>query len=126
MIAKTALLASLIAAAVLAFGATGTAEAEDRHPKDKTLERAQEKQDRELVLQRIQGLADEQAELAEKLLSEDDQGEAERISARLDEIESELDGIGRDNHENDIPQPQLAELIGQKDAFEGSCCNPTP
>lgn len=119
MIAKTALLASLIAAMVLAFSATDAAGAEDRHPKDKTLERAQEKQDRELVLQKIQRLADEQAELTEKLLSEDDQSDIQRLIARLDEIESELEGIERDNHENDIPQPQLDGLIGQKDAFEG-------
>lgn len=117
--AKTILFASLIAAMILPFSAMDLAEAgEYKNPKDKTLERSQEKQERDLVLQNIQRLDDEQKELKEKLQYEDDQGEKQRIHARLNEIKSELDKIERDNHKKDIPQPQLAELIGQQDAFE--------
>lgn len=105
-------------AMILPFSATDLAWAEYTNPKDKTLERTQEKQERALILQAIQELHREQKELKDKLHSENDQSEKQRINARLNAIESELDRIERNNHRKDMPQSKITETVGQKDAFE--------
>ena len=71
---KTILFASLVVTMVLPFGAMEFAEAEenDRNPRDKTLERMQEKEDREQVIKRMTDLGKEKADLKKKLESETD------------------------------------------------------
>ena len=51
----------------------------DRNIRDKTTERIQEKNERELVLVQINVLANEDLELEEQLKSETDEAEKERI-----------------------------------------------
>ena len=115
---KTVLFVSLIVAMLLPFSAAAFAETDYKNPKDKTLERTQEKNDRDLVLQKIQKLYNEEKQLKDQLQSEDDQAEKQRINTRLGQIQSELDRIDRANHANDMSQSQIDELIGQQDAFE--------
>ena len=114
---KAKLFASLIAAAVLVFAAMAFVATGDRNPKDKTLEKAQEKQERDLVSQKMTQLVVEAQELTERLQSENSQSEKQRIGARLDEIRGELDKIESDNRVKDVPQAQLDELLGQQVAF---------
>lgn len=115
---KTTLFASLIVAMRLTFSATAFAETEYKNPKDKTLERTQEKHDRDLVLQKMQKLYNEEKQLKDQLQSEDDRAEKQRINTRLGQIQAELDRIDRANHANDMLQSQIDELVDQQDAFE--------
>ena len=103
---------------MLVFAAVVFVETGDRNPKDKTLDKAQEKQERDLVSQKMTQLVVEAQELAERLQSENSQSEKQRIDARLDEIRGELDKIESNNHVKDVPQAQLDELLGQQVAFE--------
>lgn len=117
---KTVLFAGLLAAMILPFSAMDVAEAQTdkKNPKDKTLERIQEKNDRELILKKTNELDAEENDLKEKIKSEKNESEKQKINKRLNEIKSELDKIDKKNHEKDIPQAQMEKLISQQDAFE--------
>lgn len=75
---------------LLTFSATAFAETEYKNPKDKTLERTLEKHDRDLVLQKMQNLYNEEKRLKDQLQSEDDRAEKQRIDTRLGQIQAEL------------------------------------
>lgn len=117
---KTILFASLITAMILPFSTMDFADAkvDNKNPKDKTLERLQEKQTREEVLKKLNSLGAEEDDLKNKIKSEIRESEKQKINSRLGEIKSEMDKIEKDNHKRDIPQAQLENLIAQQDSFE--------
>ena len=123
---KTILFASLIAAMILPFSMTGVSAAPNenaktdnhKNPKDKTLERIQEKETRKLVLKQMKDLYSEEQYLKEKLKSETRESEKQKIKKRANEIKFQLDEIEHNNHKRDIPQAQLNKLVGKQDAFE--------
>ena len=124
--AKMVLFASLIATMILPFSGMQLAVAEDsaqentsdRNIRDKTTERIQEKNKRELVLVQINVLANEDLKLEGQLKSETDEAEKKRIMQRINEIRNQLDTIEQNNHEKNIPQAQLETLISQQHLFE--------
>jgi len=123
---KTILFASLIAAMILPFSTMDFAEAkqvDNKNPKDKTLERIQEKTVREEVLKKIKELDTENEDLKNKVKSETNQGEIQRINKRISEIKSEMEQMEQDNHKKDIPEAQLNKLINQQESFEQKLLN---
>ncbi len=108
------------------FSGTNPAEAlEDRNPREKTLERAQEKEDLTLTLKKITELDAEEKDLQEKLKAGADESERKRFGERIGEIKSELDEIERSNHDKDIPRAKLDKLAAQRNAFEENLLNST-
>lgn len=95
-----------------------TAEIYDGNPKDKTLERLQEKETRELVLKQLKSLGIEYDDLEQKLESVKSTSEREKVDDRLQEIKAEINKIEQDNHKHDIPSERLEGMIDQQDAFE--------
>lgn len=121
---KTILFASLIAAMILPFSTMDFADAmTDKNPKDKTLERLQEKQVREEVLRKLTALADEEEVIKNKNTSKISESEKQNNNSRMSEIKSEMDKIDRDNHKRDIPEAQMEKLINQQDSFEEKLVN---
>jgi len=118
--AITILSASLVVAMFLPFNGMNVIEAQtdDRNARDKTLERIQEKNYRELILKEIIALTAEKEDLKNKSQSASGNDEKQHIDARIDEIKSELNEIDKKNHMRDIPQAQLERLIKQQDSFE--------
>ena len=125
--AKTVLFATLIAAIILPFSVMNFAEGgqDDTNPRDKTLERTQEKEEREITLKRLISLDDEEKTLNEKLKSENREGEKQEINKRLEEIKSEMAEIKKANHSRDIPKTNLDTLINQQTVFEERLLNST-
>ena len=117
---KTILFAGLLAAMILPFSAMDVAEAQtdQKNPRDKTSERMQEKEARELISKKINVLGHEHNDLKEKLKHESDKNEQEKINKRINEIKTKMDKIEQDNHKKDIPQAQMEKLISQQESFE--------
>ena len=92
------------------------------HPRDKTDERMQEKQERIKISQKLDKLYEE----AEKLstYNETDPGDP-AIHARISEIESEIKAIDAENHKWDLSEEQISEMITRQDAFELRLFNST-
>ena len=118
-------LASLIAAMILPFSTMDFAEAQTdkKNPRDKTVERTLEKEERKKVLNKLNQLDSEEKDLKEKAKSEKHQAEKQKIDKRLNEIKGEKENIDRENHNKDIPQKQLSKLIKQQDKFEARLLN---
>ena len=91
------------------------------HPRDKTDERMQEKQERAKVSQRLGDLYEE----AEKLNRHSDSDGGQANHTRISEIESEIRAIDAENHKRDLSEEQISEMIAQQDAFELRLFNST-
>ena len=117
---KTILFAGLLAAMILPFSAMDVAEAQidQKNPRDKTSERMQEKEARELISKKINALGHEYNDLKEKIKHESDKNEQDKINKRVNEIKTKMNKIERDNHKKDIPQAQMEKLISQQESFE--------
>lgn len=118
---KTILFASLIATMILPFGIadiSATSEQDDKNPRDKTAERMQEKEDRQVILQKIKELVTKENKLEEKIESMPHGHEKEEISSKLNEIRIELDKIYKENHKKDLSEADVKILIEQQTAFE--------
>ncbi len=110
---------------ILPFSIIDIAEAEvnNKNPKDKTLERIQEKVERELVLKEQKSLDIEEKDLKKRIKSEKNISEKIKINKRIAEIKSQKDEIERINHMKDIPKTQVERLIHQQDTFERKLLN---
>ena len=91
------------------------------HPRDKTDERMQEKQERAKVSQRLGDLYEE----AEKLNRHSDSDGGQANHTRISEIESEIKAIDAENHKRDLSEEQISEMIAQQDVFELRLFNST-
>ncbi len=122
---KTLLFAGIIAAMILPFSSMDSAEAQTdkKNPRDKTVERTLEKDERKKVLNKLNSLGAEEKALKEKAKSEKRQGEKQKIDKRLNEIKVEVEDIDRENHNKDISQRQLSKLIKQQEKFEARLLN---
>ncbi len=122
---KTILFASLIAAMICPFSTMDFAEAQTdkKNPRDKTVERTLEKDERKKVLNKLNALGAEEKVLKEKAKSEKRQDEKQKIDKRLDEIKVEAESIDRENRNKDIPQRQLSKLLKQQEKFEARLLN---
>ncbi len=95
---------------------------DETHPRDKTEERMREKLERAKISERLGKLYRE----AEKLGSSHGADAGDQTNhTRVSEIESEIRAIEEKNHERDIPEEGLSQLIAQQDAFELRLFNST-
>lgn len=118
---KAILFASLIAAMILPFGVadiSATQEQDEKNPRDKTAERMQEKEDRQVTLQKIKELVIKEKYLEEKIESTPSESEKEELNSKLNEVRSELDKIDEENHKKDLSEVDVKTLIEQQTAFE--------
>ncbi|MCY4492209.1 MAG: hypothetical protein OXC46_12225 [Thaumarchaeota archaeon] len=117
---KIILFTCLIAIVVLGLGMVDiSATQEDaKNPKDKTVEKIQEKDDRQVTLQKIKELVTKENELKEKIESASNKSEKEELYSKLNETRSELENTYKKNHKNDISGATMITLIEQQTVFE--------
>ena len=117
---KTLLFDVSIAVMVIPFSVIDFADAtkDDRNPRDKTVERIQEKEDRQKILQELNMLNSEESDLKEQIKVEFNKQAREQIKERLKEVRSEIDSIKQDAHKKDMPKIQTQVLIKQQELFE--------